>query len=44
VQWNSFGIADTPDEGRLRPKHVVKRRSDRNSCTVDGNILCMKDN
>jgi hypothetical protein len=34
VQWNSFGIAETPDDGRLGPKHVVRRRSDRNSCIV----------
>jgi hypothetical protein len=35
VQWNSFGIAETPDDGRLGPKHIVKRRSDRNSCIID---------
>jgi hypothetical protein len=23
--WNSFSIAETPDDGRLGPKHVVKR-------------------
>jgi hypothetical protein len=40
MRWNSFGIAATPDDGRLRPKHVVKR-SDRNSCIVDGIILCI---
>jgi hypothetical protein len=43
IQWNSFGIAETPDDGRLRPKHVVKGRSDRKSCIIDGIILCIKD-
>jgi hypothetical protein len=63
VVWNSFGIAETPDEGctellglfwtivRIlsnlsddgcsRPKHVVKGRSDSNSCIVNGIILCI---
>jgi hypothetical protein len=41
VQWNSFGIADTPDDGHLGPKPVVKGRSDGNICTVDGIILCI---
>jgi hypothetical protein len=41
IQWNSFGIAETPEDGRLRPKHVVKRRGDRNSRVVDGIILCI---
>jgi hypothetical protein len=40
---NSFGIAEMPDDGRLGPKHVVKGRSDRNSCIIDGITLCMKD-
>jgi hypothetical protein len=43
IQWNSFGIAETPDDGCLRPKHVVKRKSDRNSCIIEGIILCIKD-
>jgi hypothetical protein len=44
MQWNSFGIDETPDDGRLRPKRVAKRRSDRNSYIVDRIVLCiMKD-
>jgi hypothetical protein len=39
MQWNSFGIAETPDDGRLRSKHVVKESSDRNSCKIV-NRLC----
>jgi hypothetical protein len=42
IQWNSCGIAETPDDVRLLPKHVVKGRSDRNRCIVDGIILCKK--
>jgi hypothetical protein len=38
-----FGIAETPDDGRLRPKLVVKGRSDRNNCIIDGIILCIQD-
>jgi hypothetical protein len=41
-QWNSFSIAETPDDGRLGPKHVAKGRGERNSCVIDGIILCMK--
>jgi hypothetical protein len=37
VQWNS----ETPDDVPLGPKHVVKGRCDRNSCIVDGIILCI---
>jgi hypothetical protein len=36
-----FGIAEAYDDGLLWPKLVVKRRSDRNSCIVDGIILCI---
>jgi hypothetical protein len=36
-------MAETPEDGRLQPKHVVKGKSDSNSCIVDGIILCMKD-
>jgi hypothetical protein len=43
IQWNSFGIAETPEDGHLRPKHVMKGRSDSNNCIVDGIILYMKD-
>jgi hypothetical protein len=42
LQWNSFGIAETPDDGLLRPKHVVKGRSDRNRRIIDGTILCKR--
>jgi hypothetical protein len=41
IQWNSFGRAETADDGRLRPIHVVKGRSDINSCIVDGITLCI---
>jgi hypothetical protein len=41
VQWNSFGIAETPDDGILGPKYDVKGRSDRNSCITDLIILCI---
>jgi hypothetical protein len=41
--WNSFSIAETPNDGRLGPKHVVKGRSDRNSCIFDGIVLCIED-
>lgn len=40
-KWNSFDIAET--DGRLRPKHVVRGRSDRNSCINDGIILRIKN-
>jgi hypothetical protein len=43
MQWNNFGIAEIPDDGCLQLKHVMKRRSDGNNCTVDGIILCIKD-
>jgi hypothetical protein len=43
VQWNSFGIAETTDDGCLGPKHVVKERSDRNICIIDGITLCMAE-
>jgi hypothetical protein len=42
IQWNSFSIAEAPDDGRLRPKHVTRRRSGGNSCIADRSILCMK--
>jgi hypothetical protein len=32
MQWNSFGKAETPDDGSLWAKHVVKVGSDRDSC------------
>jgi hypothetical protein len=38
--WNSSGIAETLDDGRLGPKLVVKGRSDGNSCIIHGIILC----
>jgi hypothetical protein len=41
LQWNIFGIAETPGNGRFGPKHVVKGRSVKNSCVVDGIILCI---
>jgi hypothetical protein len=41
IQWNSFGITETSDDGRLRPKYVVKRRSVENSCIVDWIIIIM---
>jgi hypothetical protein len=41
IQWNIFGITETPGGGRLRPKHVVKGRSDGSSCIVDGMISCI---
>jgi hypothetical protein len=43
VEWNSSGLAETPDDGRLGPKHVVKGSSDRHSCSIAGIILCIKD-
>jgi hypothetical protein len=43
MRWNSFGIAETPDDSHLRPKHVVKGRSDINSYIIEGIILCIKD-
>jgi hypothetical protein len=27
MQWDSFGVVKICDDGRLRPKHVVRRRS-----------------
>jgi hypothetical protein len=36
-------MAETSDDGRLGPKHVVKGSSDRNNCIIDGIILCMED-
>jgi hypothetical protein len=38
-----FWHDETPDDGRLRSKHVVKRRNDRDSCISDGITLCIKD-
>jgi hypothetical protein len=38
-----FGTAETPDDGRLRSKHVVKGRNDRNNCISDGIVLCIKN-
>jgi hypothetical protein len=35
-------IAETPDDGRLRPKRDVSGRSDGNSCIVDGIMSCVK--
>jgi hypothetical protein len=35
IQWNSFGVVETLDDGRLRPKHVVRRGTSGNSCIVD---------
>jgi hypothetical protein len=43
TQWNSFGIAETPDDGRLGPKLFVKGRRDRNSRIFDGIILCIRE-
>jgi hypothetical protein len=43
LQWNSSGIADTPDDGGLGPKHVVKGRTDRNTYIIDGITLCIKE-
>jgi hypothetical protein len=40
-QWNSFGNTETPKGGRLQPKHVVRGRSDRSSCILDGIMLCI---
>jgi hypothetical protein len=42
-KWNSSAIAETPEDGRLRPKLVVKGRSYSNSRIDDGIILCMED-
>jgi hypothetical protein len=36
-------MAETPEDGRLRPKHVVRGRGDMNSCIVNGIILCIKN-
>jgi hypothetical protein len=41
-QWNNFGITETPEDGRLRPKHVVRGKCDKGSCILDGIILCIK--
>jgi hypothetical protein len=41
MKWNNFGITEPPDDDPLRPKHVVKGRSDGNNCIVDGIILCV---
>jgi hypothetical protein len=27
IQWDCFGVVKTPDDGRLRPKHIVRSRS-----------------
>jgi hypothetical protein len=36
IQWKCFDTVEAPDDGPLRPKHVVRRRSKRgNSCSVD---------
>jgi hypothetical protein len=43
IQWNSFSIAETPEDDRLEPKHVVNGGSDRTSCIIDGMMLCIKD-
>jgi hypothetical protein len=43
IQWNNFAITETLDDGCLRPKHVVKGRSDGKSCIVDGIVLCVRD-
>jgi hypothetical protein len=42
IQWNSFGLNKKPDNGHLRPKHVVKWKSDGNSYIVEGIILCVR--
>jgi hypothetical protein len=42
IQWNSFGITKTPEDGRLRSKDVLKGRSDGNICNFDGIISCIK--
>jgi hypothetical protein len=41
--YSGTGIAETPDDGRLGPKHVVKGRSNGSNCIIDGIILCMQD-
>jgi hypothetical protein len=41
IQWNSSDIAETPVDGCVGPKHIVRGRSDRNSCIIDGIILCI---
>jgi hypothetical protein len=45
IEWNSFDIAETPDDGRLGPKYIVKGRSGRNICIIDGimSILFIKE-
>lgn len=43
IRWNSLGIAETPDDERLGPKHVVKGRRYRNSCIIHGIIFCIKE-
>lgn len=37
-----FDITETPEDGHLRPKLVVRGRSDRSSCILDLIILCIK--
>jgi hypothetical protein len=40
VQCNSFGELETPDDGRIRPKHVVRTKGVAIiSCIVDGDIF-----
>jgi hypothetical protein len=35
-QCDTFGVEKTPDDGRLRPKHVVRRiKKSENSCIKD---------
>jgi hypothetical protein len=43
IQRNSSGIVETREDGCLRSIHVAKGKSDSNSRTVDGIILCMKN-
>jgi hypothetical protein len=45
VQYNSFIKIKTPDDGRLRPKHVVRKESERvNSCIVTEVLSCVNYN
>jgi hypothetical protein len=45
VQYSSFSKVKTPDDGRLRPKHIVRMENEgMNGCIVTEVLLCVKCN
>jgi hypothetical protein len=38
-----LSVGKTPDDGRLRPKNVVRRRNKSGNSCIEDNLLCVKD-